>query len=91
RGRMVVLLGPEDSPDTLRGPVEDTPEAFVSALFQQSSELVRLLTPCVAEERGWVAALPALRTGPRCVEDQHAARAEAAIRELESRDEAVHA
>ena len=81
----VVAPGAGDPPATAVAP-----GAFVADLLEQSSEMVRLLTPCVAEERGWVDALPALRTGPRCVEDHHAARADAAIRELESRVEAAH-
>lgn len=38
-----------------------TPEGLLAALLGQTSEMVRSLTPHIAEEQGWVGALAALR------------------------------
>ena len=71
------------STDALRGS-EVTPRSFVAALMRQSSEMVRLLTPRVAQERRWSGVLPALRESPRCIEAADAAAVADAIRELET-------
>ncbi|HZJ56006.1 MAG TPA: HEAT repeat domain-containing protein [Myxococcaceae bacterium] len=60
-----------------------TPESFVAALLDQSSEVVRLLTPCLAREEGWVGVVTRLRAGPRCADQESAAVAERAIQQLE--------
>ncbi len=72
------------------GPVP-TPESFVEALLDQSSEVVRLLTPCLAREQGWTGVVKRLRAGPRCSDEQSAAFAEGAIEQLERGTEQVHA
>ena len=68
-----------------------TPESFVEALLDQSSEVVRLLTPCLAREQGWTSVVKRLRAGPRCSDEQAAAVAEGAIEQLERGAEPVHA
>jgi hypothetical protein len=68
-----------------------TPESFVEALLDQSSEVVRLLTPCLAREQGWTGVVKRLRAGPRCSDEQSAAVAEGAIEQLEQSAEQVHA
>jgi hypothetical protein len=68
-----------------------TPESFVNALLDQSSEVVRLLTPCLAREQGWTAVVKRLRAGPRCADEESAAVAEGAIQQLEHGPEQVHA
>jgi len=68
-----------------------TPETFVTALLDQSSEVVRLLTPCLAREQGWSGVVKRLRAGPRCSDEQSAAVAEGAIEQLEQGVEEVHA
>jgi len=68
-----------------------TPESFVEALLDQSSEVVRLLTPCLAREQGWTGVVKRLRAGPRCSDEQSAAVAEGAIQQLERGMEQVHA
>ena len=60
-----------------------TPETFVEALLDQSSEVVRLLTPCLAREQGWTGVVKRLRLGPRCSDEESAAVAEGAIEQLE--------
>jgi len=68
-----------------------TPESFVAALLDQSSEVVRLLTPCLAREQGWTGVVKRLRAGPRCSDEESAAVAEGAIEQLEQGTEQVHA
>ena len=68
-----------------------TPESFVAALLDQSSEVVRLLTPCLAREQGWTGVVKRLRAGPRCTDEESAAVAEGAIEQLERGAEPVHA
>ena len=68
-----------------------TPESFVAALLDQSSEVVRLLTPCLAREQGWTGVVKRLRAGPRCTDEESAAVAEVAIEQLERGAEQVHA
>ncbi|HEY3586367.1 MAG TPA: hypothetical protein VGK85_04415, partial [Myxococcaceae bacterium] len=68
-----------------------TPETFVAALLDQSSEVVRLLTPCLAREQGWTAVVKRLRAGPRCSDEESAAVAEGAIEQLAQSAEPVHA
>jgi len=68
-----------------------TPESFVAALLDQSSEVVRLLTPCLAREQGWTGVVKRLRAGPRCSDEESAAVAEGAIEQLEQSTEQVHA
>ena len=68
-----------------------TPESFVAALLDQSSEVVRLLTPCLAREQGWTGVVKRLRAGPRCSDEESAAVAEVAIQQLETGGERVHA
>jgi AAA family ATP:ADP antiporter len=68
-----------------------TPETFVAALLDQSSEVVRLLTPCLAREQGWTGVVKRLRAGPRCSDEESAAVAEGAIEQLEQGAERVHA
>jgi AAA family ATP:ADP antiporter len=68
-----------------------TSETFVEALLDQSSEVVRLLTPCLAREQGWTGVVKRLRAGPRCSDEQSAAVAEGAIEQLERGAEQVHA
>jgi AAA family ATP:ADP antiporter len=67
------------------------PETFVAALLDQSSEVVRLLTPCLARERRWTGVVPRLRAGPRCADDEAAAVAAGAIQQLEREAGQVHA
>jgi hypothetical protein len=68
-----------------------TPETFVDALLDQSSEVVRLLTPCLAREQGWTGVVKRLRVGPRCSDEESAAVAEGAIEQLERGAEEVRA
>ena len=68
-----------------------TPETFVGALLDQSSEVVRLLTPCLAREQGWTGVVTRLRAGPRCADAEAAAVAEGAIEQLERGVGLVHA
>lgn len=68
-----------------------TPESFVAALLDQSSEVVRLLTPCLAREQGWSDVVKRLRAGPRCTDEESAKVAEGAIQQLERGAEQVHA
>src|SRR5262249_47289662 len=72
---------PDFAAGVLVGPV--TPESFVTALLDQSSEVVRLLTPCLAREEGWTGVVPRLRAGPRCSDEESAAVAAGAIQQLE--------
>jgi hypothetical protein len=69
RERVLMLLEPDEvDPATLQrllGP-QPTTESFVAALLDQSSEVVRLLTPCLAHAEGWVGTVKRLRAGPRC-------------------------
>jgi AAA family ATP:ADP antiporter len=81
---------PSDPAGQLLGP-EPTPDSFVAALLGQSSEVVRLLTPCLAHEQGWVTTLPRLRAGPRCADADAAFVAATAIHQLERRAEQPHA
>src|SRR5262249_58315386 len=68
-----------------------TPETFIAALLDQSSEVVRLLTPCLAREQGWTGVVKRLRAGPRCSDEESAKVAEGAIEQLEQNVERVHA
>jgi ATP:ADP antiporter, AAA family len=72
----------------LSGP---SPESFVGALLDQSSEVVRLLTPCLAREQRWSEVVPRLRAGPRCADEEAAAVASGAIQQLEREAGQVHA
>lgn len=83
------VLIPAFTTSTLGSP--PTPESFVAALLDQSSEVVRLLTPCLAREQGWTGAVKRLRAGPRCADEESAAVAEGAIQQLERGTEQVHA
>jgi len=93
RDRVLMLLDVDQvDPATLQrllGPVP-TPESFVNALLAQSSEVVRLLTPCLAQAEGWVSTVPRLRAGPRCGDAEAAGLAEQAIQQLEQRAEQRH-
>ncbi len=93
RERVLLLLEADQvDPATLQrllGPVP-TPESFVSALLAQSSEVVRLLTPCLAHAEGWVNTVPRLRAGPRCGDAEAADLAEQSIQQLEQRAEQRH-
>ena len=68
-----------------------TPESFVAALLDQRSEVVRLLTPCLAREQGWTGVVTRLRAGPRCADAESAATVDRALDQLERGAEAVHA
>ena len=50
------------------------PEIFVAAMLDQSSEVVRLLTPCLAREQGWTGVVTRLRAGPRCSDEESSRR-----------------
>jgi len=76
-------------PEALRS--SPTPESFVAALLDQSNEVVRLLTPCLAREQGWTGVVTRLRAGPRCADAESAATVDHALAPLESGAEAVHA
>ena len=68
-----------------------TPESFVAALLDQRSEVVRLLTPCLAREQGWTGVVTRLRAGPRCSDAESAATVDRALDQLERGTEVVHA
>ena len=68
-----------------------SPETFVAALLDQSSEVVRLLTPCLAREQKWSEVVPRLRAAPRCADEEAAAAADGAIQQLEREAGPVHA
>ena len=92
REPVLALLEPEVVVPAFTGGVLEsrpTPESFVAALMDQSSEVVRLLTPCLAREEGWVGVVTRLRAGPRCADQEAAAVAERAIQQLE-RGEPAH-
>jgi AAA family ATP:ADP antiporter len=93
RERVLMLLEPDQVDravlQRLLGP-EPTTESFVTALLAQSSEVVRLLTPCLAHAEGWVSTVPRLRAGPRCGDAEAAALADQAIQQLERRAEQRH-
>jgi len=96
RWREVVLLLLD--PDLVRPGAVDglldsapNPESFVAALLDQSSEVVRLLTPCLAREQRWTGVVQRLRAGPRCADDEAAAVAAGAIQQLEREIGHVHA
>ena len=93
RERVVMLLEADQvDPATVQrllGP-QPTTESFVTALLAQSSEVVRLLTPCMAHAEGWVNTVPRLRAGPRCGDAEAAALADQAIQQLERRVEQSH-
>jgi AAA family ATP:ADP antiporter len=94
REPVLAMLDPEQViPDLTTGVVNGplTPESFVSALLDQSSEVVRLLTPCLAREEGWTGVVPRLRAGPRCSDEESAAVAAGAIQQLERTEEQQHA
>jgi len=93
RDRVVALLDEHViPPGSAPSPgVTPTPEDLVTALLGGSSEMVRMLAPCVAEEEGWVTALPRLRAGPRCTEPEDASVAATAIEHLERRAEQQNA
>ena len=86
RDRVVSLLDgeliPADSVRSLLGMVA-TPEDLVTSLLGGSSETIRMLTPCLVEEQGWVRALPRLPAGPWCTRAEGAPMAAVAIEQLE--------
>ncbi len=90
RERVLMVLEPDQAdPATVQRLLgaEPTTESFVTALLAQSSEVVRLLTPCLAHAEGWVSTVPRLRAGPRCGDAEAAALADQAIQQLERRAE----